>query len=206
MLVANDNADLRQNLVGVLGEHYRIEAVDDGAAALASALASALAQTSDVILTGVMLPRLDGVRLVAALRADPRTRGVPVIMLKADALADRSHESMTRGADDFLVQPFSASELLTRVSMQPTMARRRRESSAAIEASAARFQALVSASSDVAYRMNADWSERRDNNGAVVEWLGMASDVRARKQAENVLRDSAPSIAHCSILWITGFA
>ena len=165
VLVANDNADRRQYVVAVLGERYRIEAVADGA----TALASALAQTPDVILTGVMLPGFDGVRLVTALRADIRTRGVPVIMLTADAGADTSLESILGGADDLLVQPFSASELLARVSMQLTMARRSRESSAAIQASAARFQALESASSDVVYRMNADWSERRDNNGAVVE-------------------------------------
>ena len=165
VLVANDNAEMRQYVVGVLGERYRIEAVADGTAALVSAMA----QTPDVILTGVILPRLDGVRLVTALRADPRTRSVPVIMLTADAGADTPLESMLSGADEFLVQPFSASELLARVSMQLTMARRRRESSAAIQASAARFQALVSSSSDVAYRMNADWSETRDHNGAVVE-------------------------------------
>ena len=161
--------------------------VADGTASLVSAIA----QTPDLILTGVILPRFDGVRLVTALRADPRTRDVPVIMLTGDAGADTSLESMLKGADDFLVQPFSADELLARVSMQLTMARRHRESSAAIQASAARFQALVGASSDVAYRMNADWSETRDKNGAVVEWLGMASDVTARKQAENVLRDNA---------------
>ncbi len=83
VLVAHDNADVRQHVARVLGERYCTEAVADGAAALALALT----QTPDLILTGLMLPPLDGVELVTALRADPRTSGVPVIMLTAEAAA-----------------------------------------------------------------------------------------------------------------------
>ena len=255
VLVADDDADLRQYIVRVLGELYRTEAVGDGA----TALTAALAQTPDVILTGLMLPPLDGVGLMAALRADPRTSGVPVIMLTADAGEDTTVDGLQRGADDFLVQPFGAGELLARVAIHLKMARLCRESSAAIQASADQFRALVNASSDVVYRMNADWTELRhlqgrefiadahepnrswlekyihpddrrlvtetihvavrskgpfelehqvvrtdgtlgwtfsraipllDTDGAVIEWLGMASDVTVRKQAQVALRES----------------
>ena len=84
VLVADDNDDRRQRVVRVLGERYRIEAAADGA----TALASALAQTPDVILTGVMRSPLGGGELVTALRADPRTSSVPIIILTADAAED----------------------------------------------------------------------------------------------------------------------
>jgi len=157
VLVADDNADMRQYIVRLLGEHYRTEAVLDGEAALAAARA----RMPDLILTDVMMPRLDGFGLLQALRADPRTSGVPVIMLSARAGEESRIEGMQEGADDYMVKPFSARELLARVTAHLQMARLRRESNAAIQASEEQFRALVSASSDVVYRMNADWTEMR---------------------------------------------
>ena len=161
VLLADDNADMRQYIVRLLGQHYRTEAVSDGEAALAAALA----RTPDLVLTDVMMPRLDGFGLLRALRGDPRTSGVPVIMLSARAGEESRIEGMQKGADDYLVKPFSARELLARVSAHLQMARMRREACAAIEASEEQFRALVSASSDVVYRMNADWTELRHLQG-----------------------------------------
>ena len=161
VLVADDNADMRQYIVRLLGQHYRTEAVPDGEAALAAARA----RTPDLVLTDVMMPRLDGFGLLQALRADPRTSDVPVIMLSARAGEESRIEGMQEGADDYMVKPFSARELLARVTAHLKMARIRRESSAAIQASEEQFRALVSASSDVVYRMNADWTELRHLQG-----------------------------------------
>ena len=161
VLVADDNADMRQYVVRLLGAHYRTVAAPDGEAALAAARA----QTPDLILTDVMMPRLDGFGLLQALRADPRTRGVPVIMLSARAGGESRIEGLQEGADDYLVKPFNSRELFARVTAQLRIARMRRESTQAIQASEAQFRALVSASSDVVYRMSADWKEMRQLKG-----------------------------------------
>ena len=76
-----------------------------------------------------MMPRLDGLGLVAALRADSRTAAVPVLLLSARAGQEASIEGLQAGADDYLVKPFSAMELLARVRSNLEMARfRNRES------------------------------------------------------------------------------
>jgi signal transduction histidine kinase len=161
VLVADDNTDMRQYIVRMLGLHYRIEAVPDGEAALAAAFR----KTPDLVLTDIMMPRLDGFGLLKALRADPRTSGVPVIMLTARAGEESRIKGMQQGVDDYMVKPFSGRELLARVAAHLEMARMRRESIQAIQASEAQFRALISASSDAVYRMNADWTEMRQLHG-----------------------------------------
>src|SRR5581483_3123031 len=88
VLVADDNADMRSYLEGLLSPHWRVESVADGAMALERALAS----PPDLVLSDVMMPGLDGFGLLRALRADERTRHVPVVMLSARA-GDRLHRS-----------------------------------------------------------------------------------------------------------------
>lgn len=161
VLVAEANADMRQYIVRMLGALYRTEAVSDGEAALAAARE----RTPDLILTDLMMPRLDGFGLLQALRDDARTSGVPVIMLSARAGEESRIEGLQQGAEDYLVKPFSGRELMARVTAHLQMARMRRESVAAILASEAQFRALVSASSDAVYRMNADWTEMRELQG-----------------------------------------
>jgi signal transduction histidine kinase len=123
VLVADDNADMRQYLVRLLAEHYRIEAVADGEAALAAARE----RPPDLVLTDVMMPRLDGFGLLRELRADPRTSGLPILVLSARAGEESRVDGMEAGADDYLVKPFSARELLARVSAHLQMARLRRQ-------------------------------------------------------------------------------
>ena len=161
VLVVDDNADMRQYVVRLLSEHYRTMAAADGEAALAAARA----QTPDLVLTDVMMPRLDGFGLLRALRADPRTSGVPVILLSARAGEESRVEGMEEGADDYLVKPFSARELRARVTAHLQMARMRREAGESIRTSEARLRALLSATSEAVYRMSADWSEMRQLQG-----------------------------------------
>jgi len=123
ILVADDNADMREYLVRLLGGHWEVEVVADGRAALASALASA----PGLVLSDVMMPHMDGVALLLALRADERTRTVPVVLLSARAGEESVLEGLETGADDYLVKPFSARELLSRVRTHLGMARMRRE-------------------------------------------------------------------------------
>ena len=122
VLVADDNADMRDYLTRLLrsGGHH-VRTVADGRAALESARA----QPPDVIVSDVMMPRLDGLQLVAALRADPRTASVPVLLLSARAGQEASIEGLAAGADDYLVKPFSSADLLARVRANVELARLR---------------------------------------------------------------------------------
>jgi len=139
--LADDNADMRHYVVRLLSEHHQIEAVPDGEAALAAARE----RPPDLILTDVMMPRLDGFGLLRELRADPRTRNVPVIILSARAGEESRVEGMKAGADDYLSKPFSARELQVRVMAHLQSARMRREASEALQLSHDRFEALFNA-------------------------------------------------------------
>jgi signal transduction histidine kinase len=111
IVVADDNADMRAYLCRLLGDQYRVEAVSNGA----DALNAARDLNADLILSDVMMPSLDGFGLLQALRADPATRLKPVIFLSARAGEESRIEGLKAGADDYLVKPFTARELLARV-------------------------------------------------------------------------------------------
>ncbi|WP_438007648.1 ATP-binding protein [Sorangium sp. So ce321] len=121
ILLADDNADMREYVGRVLRERWTVEAVADGAAALDSARA----RPPDLVLTDVMMPNLDGFGLLRALRGDERTRSVPVIMLSARAGDESRVEGLEAGADDYLAKPFSARELVARVATHLQIARLR---------------------------------------------------------------------------------
>jgi signal transduction histidine kinase len=114
VLLADDNRDMRDYLARLLREQWQVDVVTDGKAALEAALAS----PPDVVLTDVMMPKLDGFELLHALRADPRTREVPVILLSARADSGARLEGLEAGAADYIVKPFGARELVARVHLQ----------------------------------------------------------------------------------------
>jgi signal transduction histidine kinase len=127
LLVVDDNADMREYLRGLLAPHWVVETAGDGEAALDAVRA----RPFDLVLTDVMMPRLDGYGLLGALRADPATHALPVIVLSARAGEESRIEGLERGADDYLVKPFTARELVARVNAQLTLARGRREATEA---------------------------------------------------------------------------
>ncbi len=112
VLIADDNADMREYLGRLLtSAGYRVHAVSDGQ----QALDAVRADLPDLVVSDVMMPRLDGLALLAALRSEPRTAAVPVLLLSARAGQEASIEGLQAGADDYLVKPFAAAELLARV-------------------------------------------------------------------------------------------
>ena len=123
ILVADDNADLRDYLSRLLAQHYDVEAVADGAAALQAARRC----PPDLVLADVMMPELDGFELLHALHADPDLEALPVILLSARAGEEATLEGLAAGANDYLVKPFSARELLARIATHLEIARIRRE-------------------------------------------------------------------------------
>jgi len=122
ILLADDNADMRKYVQRLLGDKYAVRAVPDGVAALAAARE----EPPDLVLSDVMMPGLDGFGLLQELRKDERTRTVPVILLSARAGEEATVEGLGAGADDYVVKPFSARELLARVRTHLQIAQMRR--------------------------------------------------------------------------------
>ncbi len=114
ILVADDNADMRDYVVRLLGVRWNVETACDGT----QALDAARRMRPDLILSDVMMPGLDGFELLRLLRADERTRGIPVILLSARAGEEAQIDGLHAGADDYLVKPFTARELTARVQAQ----------------------------------------------------------------------------------------
>jgi signal transduction histidine kinase len=129
VLLADDNKDMRRHIQRLLESRFDVTAVGDGAAALQSALR----EPPDLVLTDVMMPRLDGFGLVAALRDHDQTRTIPVIMLSARAGEEAAVEGIGAGADDYLVKPFSARELMARVCGCIALAGSRRQAAEQLE-------------------------------------------------------------------------
>ncbi len=122
VLVADDNADMRRYVARLLGTHYRVAVASNGE----EALAAALDDPPDLVLTDVMMPVMDGFALLNALRSRQETKAIPVILLSARSGEESRIEGMDSGADDYLVKPFTARELLARVGAHLALSRERR--------------------------------------------------------------------------------
>ena len=114
VLVADDNADMRDYLRRLLGARWQVTLCSNGR----DALESIAADPPDLLITDVMMPEIDGFGLLAAVRANERTRDLPVMMLSARAGEESRVEGLHAGADDYVVKPFSARELVARVETQ----------------------------------------------------------------------------------------
>ncbi|WP_165423064.1 ATP-binding protein [Ktedonosporobacter rubrisoli] len=123
IVLADDNADMREYIKRLLRDHFEVETVANGALALQAIQK----QCPDLVLADVMMPEMDGFQLLAALKADPNTSRVPVLLLSARAGEEATVEGVQAGADDYLVKPFSARELFARVTTHAQLARSRYE-------------------------------------------------------------------------------
>jgi PAS domain S-box-containing protein len=160
VLLADDNADMRDYVRRLLADRYRVEIAHDGE----EALAMARRRRPDLILSDIMMPRLDGFGLLRALRDDADLRDVPVILLSARAGQEASVEGLEAGADDYLVKPFSARELLARVRANLDMAALRREAvriegelRREAQESQERTESILSSISDGLFVVGPDW-------------------------------------------------
>ena len=164
IVLADDNADMREYVGRLLRGRYDVIAVADGEAALASARE----HQPDLILSDVMMPKLDGFGLLQALRSDSALKLLPVIFLSARAGEESRVEGLDAGADDYLVKPFSARELLARVKSHLDLAQIRREANGLL--------ANIVDSSD-------DAIVSKDLNGVITSW---------NKGAERIFGYTAP--------------
>jgi signal transduction histidine kinase/DNA-binding response OmpR family regulator len=138
VLIADDNADMRDYLAHLMSGRFEVIAVADGA----EALAAAKERRPDVILSDVMMPRMDGFALVKALRSDIALADIPIVLLSARAGEEARVEGLESGADDYLVKPFSARELLARLGANLDLSRARRRAVAALREETTRLQVL----------------------------------------------------------------
>ncbi|MGH8718119.1 MAG: ATP-binding protein [Burkholderiales bacterium] len=141
IVLADDNGDMREYVRRLLSTRYEVEAVADGEAALAAIKKRA----PDLVLSDVMMPRLDGFGLLERLRADPQMKTIPVILVSARAGEESRVGGLQAGTDDYLIKPFSARELVARVETQLKMAALRREDAEARRASEVRLRTALSA-------------------------------------------------------------
>ena len=135
VLIADDNADMRDYLRRLLAGQYQVEAVPNGLAAQAAIARS----RPDLLIADVMMPGLDGFALLRSLRSNDETAAIPVMLLSARAGEEARIEALQAGTDDYVVKPFSARELLVRVASRVEIGRLRFQA----EAERRRWRALL---------------------------------------------------------------
>jgi signal transduction histidine kinase len=123
VLLVDDNTDMRDYVRSLLARRFEVIAASDGQ----KALEEVRRKTPDLVLTDVMMPEMDGFQLLSALRNDPATAVIPIIMLSARAGEEARIEGVESGADDYLTKPFTARELVARVEAQLKMSWMRHE-------------------------------------------------------------------------------
>ena len=150
ILLADDNADMREYIARSLRQSYQVETVSDGVAAL-TAIRDRL---PDLVLADMMMPNLDGFELLRQLRGDRTTQALPIILLSARAGEEARVEGLDAGADDYLTKPFSMRTLLARVRVQLDMAQMRQQAGTAIRQSEERYRSLVSVLTSIVWTTN----------------------------------------------------
>ncbi|KAM0750434.1 hypothetical protein T439DRAFT_381120 [Meredithblackwellia eburnea MCA 4105] len=123
IILAEDSTDLRNYIASLLGKHYNVVAVADGQQAFELALRS----PPSLVLTDAQMPRMGGEELFKALRGNPATSSIPVVMLSAAAGPESRASALEKGFDDYLVKPFQSRELLARIRVHLTLGKLRAE-------------------------------------------------------------------------------
>jgi PAS domain S-box-containing protein len=194
IVLADDNADMRSYVTALLAPYYSVEAVADGEAALAATRRA----RPDLVVTDVMMPRLDGFELLAAIRADDGLRSLPVVLLSARAGEESRIEGFDAGADDYLTKPFSARELLARVGALLELDYMRRTGEQAFRRRSAQYETLLQEAPLGVFLVDADFKIREANPTALAT-IGAISDLIGRDFAD-LIRSISPQPAADEII------
>ena len=177
ILLVDDNADMRDYVRRLLVQSgYEVETAADGLAALTALRA----READLVLTDVMMPGLDGFGLLRELRGDAKLCSIPVIFLSARAGEEARIEGLHAGADDYLIKPFSARELLARAESHLKMAQFRHEAGEAIRLRTAQFETLLDQAPLGVYLVDADFRIRQVNPAALPVFAHIPGGVIGR--------------------------
>jgi PAS domain S-box-containing protein len=167
ILLVDDNRDMRDYVQRLLGSRFSVVTAGNGREALEIAQKA----PPDVILSDIMMPEMNGFELLAAIRAHELLAGVPVILLSARAAEEARVEGLERGADDYLVKPFSARELVARVQTHLELARIRKKAIEATQQNEVRFREIIDALPAAVYTTDAE-GRITHFNPAAVEFSG----------------------------------
>jgi len=114
IVIADDDAEIRELLQFRLGKNYDVTAVSDGEECWDYLNAHA-SDPPDLIVLDVMMPGLDGYRVLDRVEEDDRFDDVEIIMLTSRGKEDDIVQALESGAADYMTKPFSASELMIRI-------------------------------------------------------------------------------------------
>lgn len=111
LLIVEDNADIRLYIEESLHEDYRIIQACNGR----EGMEQAFSKVPDIIVSDIMMPEMDGIKMTHILKEDIRTSHIPIILLTAKTSVNDQEEGYNSGADSYLTKPFSAKLLHSRI-------------------------------------------------------------------------------------------
>ncbi|MBN1339566.1 MAG: response regulator [Bacteroidales bacterium] len=123
VLIVEDNADLRNYIRGMLDSAYLVDEAQNGEQGLEKAIET----VPDLIISDIMMPKMNGVELCNRIKSDERTCHIPLILLTARASLESKIQGLDTGAEDFITKPFEQEELIVRVRNLITQRNRLRE-------------------------------------------------------------------------------
>ncbi|HZY82230.1 MAG TPA: ATP-binding protein [Cyclobacteriaceae bacterium] len=121
ILIVDDNSDMRKHIRSLLEKEFNVFTAPNGL----EALRVIREEDPDLVISDVMMPVMDGIQLLKTVKSDPATSNVPVILLTARAGEESRIDGYDTGADDYLVKPFAANELLSRIKAQLKITKKR---------------------------------------------------------------------------------
>jgi PAS domain S-box-containing protein len=187
IVLADDNADMRAYVRDLLAPVYDVEDVPDGEAALAAIHR----EPPDLVVSDVMMPRLDGFGLLQAVRSTPALREIPFILLSARAGEEARVEGLDARADDYLVKPFAARELLSRINTLLALSQMRR-------AGEARLRQFMDSVTDGFYVLDPDM-RFKFVNAAIAARFGKSETEILGTQIWQMFPEAVGSEAHTQL-------
>ncbi|MFZ1666467.1 MAG: response regulator, partial [Flavobacteriales bacterium] len=179
LLLVEDNADLRRYLTRLLRSNgWAVTATPDAESALRQE------QVPDIILSDIMLPGRDGLSFLRMIRSNPEYVNVPVILLTARAGADSAAEGLRAGADDYIVKPFNAQELLARLDVHHELARLRNYALAHAQNRVANLEMALSSNRRIGAAIGVLMASRHVTSEEAFALLRTASNESNRKLHE----------------------